>query len=371
MLIAKGANPARDPVALRKSLRRSPHILPLLLRHGAKPSRLDLGFACEGLDETRAAGLFLQHGADAYLGEPSAPYLAIAATFHGAGTMRLLLRHGAVVNDMTWKGLTALEAACVSWPEWRNDNMEIVQLLLSGGAAVNRQEGHSIALTNACSDGNIAISRMLLEHGAAVNRAAEGGGTPLYAACRNFGGHGCDIDLLWLLLEHGADPNGRGARWGTPLQALCGSCEYREVDNTALVKGCALLLTRGADPTVCVEGSPYGSALHAACYHGLVSVVELLLRHGADVNAPGGSATPLQQACASRAASTRRASDIKRLVEMLLDHGAVPSAPAGKHGSALEAARKHNPSVVPLLVRHGAVLSEAVGREVSDTGNGE
>ncbi|KAF7503583.1 hypothetical protein GJ744_003611 [Endocarpon pusillum] len=108
-----------------------------------------------------------------------------------------------------------------------------------------------------------------------------------------------------------------------------------------------LLLDHGADVNA-PEGR-YGTALYAASQQGYTATVKLLLDHGAEVNAPGKfDNTTLCAASEGGHTAT---------VKLLLDHGAEVNAPQEDDDTALCAASRegHLPTV-KLLLGHGAGL---------------
>lgn len=105
-----------------------------------------------------------------------------------------------------------------------------------------------------------------------------------------------------------------------------------------------------ADAALARASSPDGfTALHLAAFFGHVDVVQLLIRHGADVNAVAaglGNVAPLHSAAAGQNA---------RIVEALLTAGAKPNARQGGGFTPLhETALSGNLESTRLLLAHGA-----------------
>jgi len=144
------------------------------------------------------------------------------------------------------------------------------------------------------------------------------------------------------LLEAGADPNSTDGRFGLPaLYAVTG---LRNAPGVARA-----LLEAGARPD---DGE---SAFHAAeRFH--VEALELLMEHGADLNATGDwGNTPLYFLL--RCWNVGRMPNVERGVRWLLEHGADPDVRCGaERESSLHVAvrRGQSPAVVALLLEHGA-----------------
>jgi ankyrin repeat protein len=238
-------------------------------------------------------------------------------------------------------GLTALVFAA------REGDLESARLLVAAGADVNQvtQYGWTPLLT-ATQNRHYAFATFLLEHGANPNLANKGGWTPLYLATdnRNIEGgdypvrpgdldhldfiktllaHGAnvnarakdstetrtiftmqwlyedgatpflraaqsgDVELMKLLLGHGADPKIPTANNVTALAAAAGigwvqgvTYERSERDSLEAVK---LSLELGIDPNA--VDSDGRTALHGAAHKGRNEVVQLLVQHGARLDA--------------------------------------------------------------------------------------
>ncbi|XP_037578179.1 ankyrin repeat, SAM and basic leucine zipper domain-containing protein 1-like [Dermacentor silvarum] len=94
------------------------------------------------------------------------------------------------------------------------------------------------------------------------------------------------------------------------------------------------------------------SALVQACYSGCVEMVQLLIDHGADVNATKGLATPLMTVCGSQKGTEAA---LVTCAEVLLKHGAEPDL-AGRDGTTplMLAAREGYCQLIEMLLDRGA-----------------
>ena len=179
----------------------------------------------------------------------------------------------------------------------------MVRWLLAHGASVQRKPGRMGPLDNAAARGHKAVAEILLAHGAHADAKDEDGRTPLlYAAFEG------STEIAELLIQHGAKVNDATAKGVTPLMRAADS------HSVGTVK---LLLERGAD--VNARDNDQDTALIYAMKRRLsgtaeeqaeiqrlggqsakkngeevwvlvlkrrrAAVVELLLAHGADVNA--------------------------------------------------------------------------------------
>jgi ankyrin repeat protein len=110
---------------------------------------------------------------------------------------KLLVKHGAIVNNQDQKGFTALMVAV----QFNNKNM--VRTLLELGADPNRlniyEETALIMATGLLKD--INIIELLIQYGAKINIQNKEGNTPLIFAVNNE-----NEPMIELLLKHGADP---------------------------------------------------------------------------------------------------------------------------------------------------------------------
>ncbi|KAI8210061.1 putative ankyrin repeat protein [Colletotrichum sp. SAR 10_76] len=265
--------------------------------------------------------------------------------------VRKLLEKGVDVNATGGKFQTALQGAAAS----KYDDGNLEEFLLSKGADVNEQGGeYGTALQSACVTNSIRKVRVLLDHGAAVN--IEGGkyGTALQAACaRNNSRYRSsepetDNDSIpGLLIGHGADVHAQGGAFGSAWHAAAS----RNGPNNETLK---LLLDNGIDVND-NRGLQCGTALQAAFQldaspSAIVSRVNFLLEHGADVNQGAGShGFPLQSACMSPGGDD----GLVRLLETCTDIDV--NMTGGLLGTALQAAvHEGKTHAVRLLLNKGA-----------------
>ena len=178
---------------------------------------------------------------------------------------------------------------------------EILQKLMDsvGNVDVNRRnERGEPGIWVASRYGHFSVVELLLNEGAEVDiRDNRFGLTPLYEA--GIGGH---ANIVALLLSHGADARARFDGYYSSRYVL-----YKRIDDT----------DRNVDETLLhaiVREETEGSMLESE----LSSIVSLLLKHGASIEATNGSfETPLHIAC----------KDMMTLgVLVLLHHGAFTGA---------------------------------------------
>ena len=146
-------------------------------------------------------------------------------------------------------------------------------------------------------------------------------------------------DRVKLLLEHGADVNIKGGIYGTAVQAACRWSDLEQV---------RLLLDYGAD--VHIKGGYYGSAWHAAVARptyingrrswSTKSILQLLLDRGIDINdtAGRGHTTALQAVLEEHDVL---GFVLESVMQLLLRHGANVKIGGGEYGSALQSACAH------------------------------
>ncbi|HEX5229938.1 MAG TPA: ankyrin repeat domain-containing protein [Bryobacteraceae bacterium] len=160
------------------------------------------------------------------------------------------------------------------------DHLEFIKLLLAKGANVNQRVCGAQSTSEECKGDSTETRtnftmQWLFEDGAtAFLRAAQSG----------------DVELMKLLLAHGANPKIYTAHDVTPLAVASGigwvegvTFEWSPEDNVEAVKMC---LDLGIDPNVADDEGR--TALHGAAHKGRLPVIQLLVDHGAKLDAHDG-----------------------------------------------------------------------------------
>lgn len=207
--------------------------------------------------------------------------------------------------------------------------------LMNKGVNVNEKDKYGVQpLYYACLHGRDALASVLVANKANVNHV-NGKGHALYvASSKGF------ASIVKMLLHNKADPNLPGGPLGSAVVAAC---------NSGKVETIRLLLSHNA----AIENIPKArfSALHEAVLSGQVSIVDLLLNNGADVNEAFKEMTALLVAIETQK------EDITRL---LIDRGADVNASHPTKGTALHIAIEKSRQVrgeaelAQLLLRNGA-----------------
>jgi ankyrin repeat protein len=237
-----------------------------------------------------------------------------------------------------WGGLTPLQFAV------REGSMETVKALVDAGADVNkRSEFGWTALLVATQNRYYKIGVYLLDHGADPNIANEGGWTPLYIATDNRNIEGGDyptrkpdmdhLDYIKRLLAAHANPNLR-MRSSTETRTVFthqwlleeGATPFLRAAQSGDIVLMKLLLEHGADPKINTESgvTPLMVASGIGWVQGVtyewspeqtLEAVKLLLDLGADVNAQD----VLDGRTALMGAAHKGRNDV---IELLVKHGA-------------------------------------------------
>ncbi len=255
-----------------------------------------------------------------------------------------------VAKNTKGGGLTPLVLAA------REDSPECAKILLAAGAGVNQTTRYGwTALLTAVQNRHYKLAAYLLDHGADPNIANNGGWTPLYIVVDNRNIEGGDypvrqpdmdhLDFLKLLLNHGANVNARICGLdSTPQRCKGDSTETRTIFTMQW------LYEDGATPFL------------RAAQSGDVSVMKLLLEHGADpkiATSNGDTALMVAAGIGWVDGVTYEWSEAENLeaVKMCLNLGIDPNSEDSDGRTALHgAAHKGRNDVVRLLVERGARL---------------
>lgn len=247
------------------------------------------------------AKTLIDAGADVTIASKSGASPLYLAAYHGySEAVKLLLQHGANINDQRYKeGSSPLHAAA------EKENMGIIKILLDVGANKEiRDKKGKTPLFVAVESGRLQNTVLLLCKGASTNVVDFDGNSLLHAAVfsdsvqvvqqllRCKGGAGllnaknnkgdtplilsvdCEtVDVLKLLLAAGADPDLTNNDGDTLLHvaADAGSCEK-----------IIFLLELNKNQNINVQNNFGETALHYAAESGQVDAVRLLLELGAD-----------------------------------------------------------------------------------------
>jgi ankyrin repeat protein len=338
LLIAAGGAAAEPPQLVRAAKNADREALRALLQKKADVNAADLDGTtalhwASYRDDVESADLLIRAGARVNAATDLGVTPLWTASLNGSEAMvRRLLEAGADSNAPLLLGETPVMVAS------RSGFPVVVEQLIARGANVNQRAARGqTALMWAVSQKHPDVVKVLLAHGADVDARSEvwtevmavpphghldynraiphGGDTALLFAARVG-----DLASATLLTAAGAHVNDRDA-WGVSATALAAHAGHRE-----LVE---FLLEHGADANAAQAGF---TALHAAVMRRDEAMVSALLAHGADANAPLRSWTP-----------TRRSSKDFHFGPELV--GATPF---------WLAARFSEPSVMRLLVKHGA-----------------
>ncbi len=160
------------------------------------------------------------------------------------------------------------------------DHLDFIKLLIAKGANVNSRICGVESKPDKCT-GDSTETRTNFT----MQWLFEDGATPFLRAAQSG-----DVTLMKLLLDHGANPKIFTAHNVTPLAVAAGigwvegvTYEWSPEENLEAVKMC---LELGIDPSAADDEGR--TALHGAAHKGRLEVIQLLVDHGADLNAHDG-----------------------------------------------------------------------------------
>ena len=129
------------------------------------------------------------------------------------------------------------------------------------------------------NDDHISFLKNLLTNGLDVNLGNEGGRTLLHAAASR-----AHVRAMEVLIQHGARLDVRARYGNTPLHDMLRYDDFRD-DNDDHISFLKNLLTNGLDANLGNEGGR--TLLHAAAGRAHVRAAEVLIQHGARLDARG------------------------------------------------------------------------------------
>ena len=303
-------------------------------------------------------------------------------------------------EDAVDKWRTQFDNAILLFEDARDDLYGTVQegryLLLDASdpewLPVRSRPGRSgqMPIHYAASSGNTIFVKRLLERGVDVDTKTDWGSTPLHWAALN-----AQTEMAILLLANGADVNAATKDGMTPLYSAmtnpnADSDEKAPVVEVLLAAGAEMDIFAAAvygdvervsalledDPELVNAQGPYeATPLSGATAHGKKDVVEILLAHGADINATDGVGFTAVHGAAFQGHEdvvellSQRAGDANifaasalgmtgRVKELLSKDPALARASAGKckNTPLHNAATLGSPDVMQILLDNGAEI---------------
>lgn len=217
----------------------------------------------------------------------------------------------------------------------------VADFLLRNGANIDsRDRMEATPLYEAAASGHRAMVELLIQHNADLELADRNGWTPLYrAADKGF------IGVVQVLLAHGADPNARAKDGATPLHAAMGQ--------RAIIDA---LIARKANVNASEDDGT--TPLHLAAARGLDSMAQLLIEHGAQVDAKDKlNKTPLTRAVEQMQISTAKlllANKADPNIEFFRPPAGPGITPGGPENPLHLAVFGRNLPMTELLLQNGA-----------------
>lgn len=245
--------------------------------------------------------------------------------------IELLLRYGASPNELCSFQESPLQRAI------RNHRSDICNLLLKNGANSNDSRVGSDPILDAAWQPDNGIVSLLIKYGALVDSGDSFGRTALHIAAGTR-----KIDVIKTLVGAKANIEAKDKFGYTPLCIAARGNAANIVD---------ILATAGANVNVTIEWSGSDWTLLHLSYD-LLEVTQTLLKHGANVNPPSSSRTPIALAAQSNCVE---------VVKVLLDNGANISGSDDNLTPFAQALREGHVKVVEVLLDMGADVDQSIG----------
>ncbi len=249
---------------------------------------------------------------------------------------RLGIVNGGVVQDAAKKG----------------DRERLAELLQRKPDLLkSRNSAGWTAFAVAAFAGHKDIAHILIAMGANVDEKGAVGCTPLHLVAS-----AGNEDMARFLIEQGADINAKDDYGATPLHCtflpqayMPGPRMKRFVEGRRAIA--RALLDKGAEVNVFDNNG--WTPLHIAVHVGDADIVQQLLAYGADPNAKHKrlGSTPLHFALVKEKTQTQR------IVEMLVAHGADVNAITNSGARPLAMVQTFSPNIAEILRKKGATVS--------------
>ena len=273
------------------------------------------------------------------------PLYYVAALGHLFLARRLILKGTQDLDTRDDKGCTPLHIAVLAGRE------EVSQLLIEHSMDLDIQDiNYRTPLHMVAYMGLAKATQILLERGepleGCLNARDKNSRTPLHLASQR--GHS---DIAGLLLKFGADVDAQDNDTMTPLHLVS---HYRMGNDSRITETAQLLLEHGA--SVHLRNKNGQMPLHAASHHGLSSIVALLLKFGADVDAQDNDTmAPLLLVSRARHHGFDDDLQITQIAQLLMEYGASVHIRNKNGQMPLHTASHHGlSSIVTLLLKFGA-----------------
>ncbi|HXJ72932.1 MAG TPA: ankyrin repeat domain-containing protein, partial [Candidatus Dormibacteraeota bacterium] len=209
------------------------------------------------LGDRQMAELLIERNANVNLENQKNTALLVAANNGFKSIVELLLAKGADISATDARERTALHIAAA------DNRKEIAEVLLARKADLNARSSEGSPLYLAVQRGLVNMASLLISRGADVDAKGPNGLTALVQAIANL-----NQGLVELLLDHKADPNARYEMTFDAVPDLPNPNHYKQTINAAQL-----------------------TPIMLAAYAGHTSIVTLLIKAGADVNAQDSTGT--------------------------------------------------------------------------------
>ncbi|KAL0259291.1 hypothetical protein SLS55_005027 [Diplodia seriata] len=248
----------------------------------------------------------------------------------GLAAIHWVIRSTAEKNTRAGNTASQLGTGCT-----RSETCKMVATLIDCGAEVEAADAKGrTPLYYAAWFGKLDVVQLLLDMKAKVDAASEEFGTALQAA--SFRDHGSSYPhhakVTEALLKAGASVNSLSKR-GTPLHAIawvgCVDCAERMFERRRF----------HSRPKKNVCEGDFGTAIHAAVFHGHYNMVDLLLKKGFDPNMiDEGLGSTLGAAVAGYGVDTEHTGAFVDICRLLITVGVKFIADRGEYETALNVA---------------------------------